>query len=694
MRFFSPIIQLAVKLSRGLVIILSFMLLVIVYSLKIAINSLALENRKTARFFGGISRKFDAFYERISFKLDFDKSNNLSRSYLIELAFRNMQAKKTRTIVTIGGMAIGIAFIVFLVSVGYGLQFLVTSRVARLEELQQAEVFPGLSDELSLNDEVLSRLDSIPGVKSVLPLISVVGRVSFQDSVSDLAVYGVTTDYLTSSAIQPVQGTFFESHEVAYSVSSRDRQGESDGAGEQDESGQPGAANGRAADSSATQETPITFTIANGAWLRVRSQASTVASISGYTRRVQTNQEGTQVVGSYYSGYSGPEIVDDSGERQALWIKSEFSLWRDVPCATSPGEGAGEDTSEEGGEEASSNVLIDPDCQDEQYVPLRDNSGEQVIETGYTAQISVSISGSVLGETTQIAQGTLPIINLATSSAEIINEDRRVIPIPARSLKQAVVNRAVLSVIGINEQEAVGRKITLTFVAVGDLIDGEADRIESAPTEYTIVGVTPEEGTPVVFVPFIELRALGITKMSRIKVIADDKDALVGVRTSIESMGYGTVSVVDTVSQINSLFSYFRLILIVIGMVALSVATLGMFNTLTVSLLERTREVGLMKAMGMKSEEVRELFLTESMIMGFYGGVLGLIIGFVAGKLLSLLLSSIAITSGIGFIDVSVVPLSFALAVVVLSLVVGILTGFYPAKRATKISALNALRYE
>ncbi len=684
MRFFTPITQAIPKMLHRLLIIVGFTVLVILYSIKLLLDSLSLPTRKTARFFRGVASKFNQFYEKISVKLDFDKGSNVSRSYLIELAFRNMQAKKTRTIVTVGGMAIGIAFIVFLVSLGYGLQDMVTTRVARLEELQQAEILPGLSEELALTDEILSRLNAMPNVKATLPLISVVGRVSFQDSVSDLAVYGVTTDYLTSSAIQPIQGKIFDSQEIAYTVKNRRTQEGGEIAEEQ------------TADSTTTQEKPILFNISDGAWLRVRSESSTEGSVIGYTRRMQTNQEGNQVIGSYYTGYSGPEVLDDAGERQGLWIQSEFTLWREVACAVSQTD------------EATENVLIDPECEDGQYVPLKDESANQVVQTGYTAQISVIVTDKVLGETTQIAQadtqdtsgtqvrsdGTLPVVTLATASAEVVNENRRVIPIPDQALKQAVVNRAVLAIIGMSESEAVGKKITLTFVAVGDLTEGESDRIESVPTDYTIVGVTPEEGTPVVYVPFIELRSLGITRISQIKVIADDKDSLPGVRASIEAMGYGTVSVVDTVSQINSLFVSFRLVLAIIGMVALSVATLGMFNTLTVSLLERTREVGLMKAMGMKSEEVRELFLTESMIMGFYGGLLGLLIGFGVGKLLSLLLSSVAIARGVGFVDVSVVPFSFVLTVVALSLVVGILTGYYPAKRATKISALNALRYE
>jgi len=91
---------------------------------------------------------------------------------------------------------------------------------------------------------------------------------------------------------------------------------------------------------------------------------------------------------------------------------------------------------------------------------------------------------------------------------------------------------------------------------------------------------------------------------------------------------------------------------------------------------------------------VRELFLTESMIMGFFGGILGIALGFILGKLLGLILSFFAIVKGVGFIDISYLPFSFILVIIVLSLLVGVLTGIYPARRATKISALNALRYE
>ena len=100
-------------------------------------------------------------------------------------------------------------------------------------------------------------------------------------------------------------------------------------------------------------------------------------------------------------------------------------------------------------------------------------------------------------------------------------------------------------------------------------------------------------------------------------------------------MGFKTTSTVDTVKQIESLFSNLRILLTILGMVALGVASLGMFNTLTVSLLERTREIGGMKAIGMVSEEVQDLFLAEAMIMGLSGGFGGLILGSSVGWILS-----------------------------------------------------------
>ncbi len=162
----------------------------------------------------------------------------------------------------------------------------------------------------------------------------------------------------------------------------------------------------------------------------------------------------------------------------------------------------------------------------------------------------------------------------------------------------------------------------------------------------------------------------------------------------MEGLGFSTTSASDTVAQIDSLFQTVRFMLLALGIVALSVAAMGMFNTLTVSLLERTHEVGLMKTMGMKSNEIENLFLVESVVMGMMGGIAGLIVGFAGGKLAGLVLTLLALRSGIGVVDIAYIPPDLIFYIVLLSLFVGFVTGIYPAQRAKYISALNALHYE
>ena len=195
-------------LTRSLIDMGNFLVLLLLYSFALLFLHVTRKNKRWSQ----IALHFDEWVK----SLDRKDISGVSRLYLVEIAFKNMAAKKTRTMITIGGMAIGMSFIVFLVSVGYGLQQMVVSRVARLDELRQAEVVPGLSKDLSLNDETLAKFKAITNVIDVLPLIAVVGRVSYQNSVSDLAVYGATADYLKFSALQPVKGTLFESNSLSF----------------------------------------------------------------------------------------------------------------------------------------------------------------------------------------------------------------------------------------------------------------------------------------------------------------------------------------------------------------------------------------------------------------------------------------------------------------------------------------------
>jgi ABC-type antimicrobial peptide transport system permease subunit len=596
------------------------------------------------------------------------KEDTINRVNLIEIALKNMGAKRTRTLITIGGMSVGIAAIVFLVSVGYGLQELVTSRVARLEEMQQCEVSTQPGSNVRITSDTIDSFNEFEEVEKTLPLIALVGRINYRGSVSDMAVYGVTTEYINNSAIKTVKGKVFDSNELGYGI---ELEGEV-----------AGITTSRGEYGSIIRD--VEFSMKPGEWVAVREEPRVDAKLLGYTQRTAGQHTGVEYWGGDYDGSTtGISGKDHDNNYLGKWVKSKFFIWQ---------------------------------VEGRQYIKEINDYGYQDQKDGYITENHLELKNisllraEVLGlfdsltqstETTESTSSAETIIDLGEGwvliedeSASLADEIVQTIPLAENAKKQAVVNRAVIQVLGLDENEAIGSTFEMTYVVPADLLENSDEKIESEPEIYEIVGLIPVDDTAYMYVPFIDLKGLGVFNYSQLKVIANSERDLPHAREKIEAMGYITTSVTDTVEQIDNLFSTVRTILAILGAVALMVASLGMFNTLTVSLLERTREIGLMKAMGMKSIEVEELFLTESMVMGFFGGILGLIMGIIAGKVLGLLLSFIAVFKGVGFIDISHMPLGFTLLIIVLSLFVGIVTGIYPAKRATKISALNALRYE
>lgn len=252
----------------------------------------------------------------------------------------------------------------------------------------------------------------------------------------------------------------------------------------------------------------------------------------------------------------------------------------------------------------------------------------------------------------------------------------------------------MLKLLGISNKDSLGKSFLVSYIVSDGSIEGVTGRLQSVEVEYKIKGVIDDETSNYYYYQLADARRLGITTYSQFKVLVNNKENLSDIRKQIEGMGFKTSSTADTVAQIESLFKTLRFILAALGTIALAVASLGMFNTMTVSLLERTREVGVMKSMGMLSSEVSELFLAESMIMGVGGGVLGLMFGFGLGKILALILTSISVFKGQGTIDITYIPWFFTFFILLISFLVGMVTGWYPSKRAKQISALNALRYE
>jgi putative ABC transport system permease protein len=125
-----------------------------------------------------------------------------------------------------------------------------------------------------------------------------------------------------------------------------------------------------------------------------------------------------------------------------------------------------------------------------------------------------------------------------------------------------------------------------------------------------------------------------------------------------------------------------------IAAIALIVASIGIMNTMLMSVMERTHEIGVMKAIGAKSRDVLALFLLESSIVSLVGGVTGCVVGVIVAKVLGFLGSAAS-----GLEITAIVKPEVLLGGIAVAVIVGVLSGFYPARKASRMSPVEAVRY-
>ena len=261
-------------------------------------------------------------------------------------------------------------------------------------------------------------------------------------------------------------------------------------------------------------------------------------------------------------------------------------------------------------------------------------------------------------------------------------------------INEVVVNSAYQSFWKANNSgDVLGAEISFDVIIPKEMI-ASGENKTFAGQKYKVVGIINDETAPKVYTDYDNLRPLGINSYSQFKVEVTNQNKVSAIRQQIENLGLKTQYVGDTVSQISQVFGIFRAILIAFGLITLIVAILGMFNTLTISLLERIKEVALMKMLGMRKRDINNVFLTESMILGIVGGALGLLMGIFTGKLVNVILNYYAQSMGGERVSIFYAPWVFLLAMAAVSVLVGLLTGLYPARRAVKVKALDVLRYE
>ena len=179
---------------------------------------------------------------------------------------------------------------------------------------------------------------------------------------------------------------------------------------------------------------------------------------------------------------------------------------------------------------------------------------------------------------------------------------------------------------------------------------------------------------------------------SRLKIKAASSSDLDRLKQAISDQKFVVSSLSETVQEVNRMFRILNIILAIFGLIALSVSAIGMFNTMTVALLERTKEIGIMKAIGASSLDILLIFIFESTVMGFLGGISGIILGITSGSLFNLIINFIAKRMGGNSVVLFAFPLWFLLLIIGFSIFIGFVTGLVPARQASSIDPLDALR--
>ena len=189
------------------------------------------------------------------------------------------------------------------------------------------------------------------------------------------------------------------------------------------------------------------------------------------------------------------------------------------------------------------------------------------------------------------------------------------------------------------------------------------------------------------------LRGRGRTFMT-LTVRVKDPAKVAQVQDAIKSMGFRTFSVLDATKSLRRFFTVLDLFLGIFGSLALAVATLAIINTLVMAVLERRREIGVMKAIGASDGDVKRLFFAEAGAMGFFGGILGIALGFAIGKAINIGTGIYLRNHQLPAEPVWILPSWLIGAAIAFSIIVSLLAGLYPASRAARLDPVQTLKYE
>lgn len=183
-----------------------------------------------------------------------------------------------------------------------------------------------------------------------------------------------------------------------------------------------------------------------------------------------------------------------------------------------------------------------------------------------------------------------------------------------------------------------------------------------------------------------------------VKIYAKDMEAVEGIAAALKEKGFATYSVVNELKEVNVLFAIVKAGLIFIGTIAIVIASIGIYNTMTMAVTERAPDIGIMKAIGANPGTIKRIFLLESSYIGLIGALIGTAASYVVSYLVNfafpIIIEKAFNEKPPEDLLLSDIPITLPVICVIICYAVTILSGYRPAQRATRVDVLKAMRRE